>query len=328
MSKTLINPVTELASELKMEPKELLELLLGAIREKREAAKRAVLFFSDEPFSLMTASGTKGWIGKMEFSTDAQAWFEWNGEHPITGGRHSGRYEVYVRGKWNDGVRCGFEIRGCKVACSGNVGNLLDYQVVAGGGEPVMGEGAFCGLFRNCAALISAPELPARTLASRCYEGMFHGCINLSCPPALPATVLADRCYRRMFDGCSALKAAPKLPSETMTEWCYEEMFRNCSHLEAAPELPAAILADGCYSGMFFGCAALTEAPALPANRVEFRGYRRMFCDCTSLKNAPALPAKILGNDAYQLMFGNCPALSDASRAAAAAAAGKCMRVF
>lgn len=37
-----------------------------------------------------------------------------------------------------------------------------------------------CGMFFNCTSLTHAPELPATTLADRCYSNMFEGCINLT----------------------------------------------------------------------------------------------------------------------------------------------------
>ena len=39
---------------------------------------------------------------------------------------------------------------------------------------------AFFNLFKGCASLTSAPQLPATTLAERCYYNMFYGCKSLN----------------------------------------------------------------------------------------------------------------------------------------------------
>ena len=51
----------------------------------------------------------------------------------------------------------------------------------------------FYGLFSDCTNLVSAENLilPATTLADMCYYQMFGGCASLITAPALPATTLA-----------------------------------------------------------------------------------------------------------------------------------------
>jgi hypothetical protein len=60
-------------------------------------------------------------------------------------------------------------------------------------------------MFYGCTSLTTAPELPATTLASYCYQSMFLGCISLTTAPELPATTLRSGCYRNMFDNCTSL---------------------------------------------------------------------------------------------------------------------------
>ena len=57
----------------------------------------------------------------------------------------------------------------------------------------------------------AAPELPATTLASQCYDSMFSGCTSLTAAPALPATNLVWRCYYDMFSGCTNLSSVTML---------------------------------------------------------------------------------------------------------------------
>ena len=64
-------------------------------------------------------------------------------------------------------------------------------------------------------------ELPATTLASRCYECIFYNCTSLTDASALklPATTLAYRCYANMFRECYVLTEGPdELPATTLAE--------------------------------------------------------------------------------------------------------------
>ena len=120
------------------------------------------------------------------------------------------------------------------VACTGDIRTLLDWEKY----KTVNTENArFFGLFKDCKALTSAPELPATKLASNCYSNMFRGCTNLKTAPALPATTLAQFCYQSMFDGCTNLKTAPALPAETLVDYCYQCMFCECTNLTSVTML-------------------------------------------------------------------------------------------
>ena len=121
-------------------------------------------------------------------------------------------------------------------------------------------------LFKGCTALIKAPELPATTLAERCYQSMFSGCTSLTQAPVLPATTLADGCYGGMFQGCTSLTQAPVLPATTLANYCYFYMFSGCTSLVQAPALPATTLASSCYMNMFSGCSNLSEMRTYATN--------------------------------------------------------------
>lgn len=94
-----------------------------------------------------------------------------------------------------------------------------------------MGTSAFRRLFKGCYRLVTAPELPATTLAATCYQEMFSGCTALQTAPELPATTLANSCYISMFSGCTSLQVAPNLPAPTLVTACYSAMFNGCSSL-------------------------------------------------------------------------------------------------
>jgi hypothetical protein len=99
-------------------------------------------------------------------------------------------------------------------------------------------------MFQGCTSLITAPELPATTLAGSCYDSMFYGCTSLTTAPELPATTLVNHCYYRMFDGCTSLTTAPELPATTLTSYCYYLMFNGCSKLNYIKMLATDISAS------------------------------------------------------------------------------------
>jgi hypothetical protein len=122
-----------------------------------------------------------------------------------------------------NGNYCQFVLSG-QIAASGNLMSMLNYSDMAS-------QYAFFRLFKDCSSLISAPELPATTLATSCYGHMFYGCSSLISAPELPATTLATNCYGHMFNGCSSLISAPELPATTLATSCYTFMFKGCSNL-------------------------------------------------------------------------------------------------
>ena len=218
-------------------------------------------FIGNEDFTLKTYNTTKNWDGTLEYSTDTTTWNTWDGTEISSAG-----HNLYLRGTGNTKITGNsldyrFVFTGTsalKIACEGNIENLLDYETVSAGGHP--------------------------TMANYCYSYMFNGCTSLTTAPELPATTLAERCYNSMFQGCTSLTTAPALPATTLAEGCYQDMFRECASLTAAPELPATTLAGACYSYMFKDCTALTTAPALPATTLAVTCYYSMFRDCTSIK--------------------------------------------
>ena len=217
-------------------------------------------FIGNEDFTLKTYNTTKNWDGTLEYSTDKSTWNRWNGTAISSVGN-----KLYLRGTGNtkitgDSANYRFVFTGTnalKIACEGNIENLLDYETVSGDGHPTMANNCYQYMFYNCTSLTTAPELPATTLAGNCYRFMFQGCKALTTAPALPATTLDEGCYDGMFYGCTSLTSAPALPATMLGAACYHEMFYNCTSLRSAPALPATMLADGCYQGMFNGCTKI-----------------------------------------------------------------------
>ena len=122
-------------------------------------------------------------------------------------------------------------------------------------------------LFRDCTSLIQAPELPATTLMSNCYDSMFYNCTSLVNAPSLPATELSGACYANMFKGCTSLVNAPALPATGLSALCYYNMFGGCTSLIQAPELLASALTNYSYAHMFENCTSLNYIKCLATNR-------------------------------------------------------------
>ena len=204
--------------------------------------------------------------------------------------------------------RLNFTMSG-RIAASGSVMSLIDGE---GTSTQINNEYCFYGLFANCTALTTAPELPATWLAPGCYQYMFLGCTNLTTAPELPATQLEKSCYKSMFSECTSLTTAPKLPATLLAVQCYYSMFNGCTSLVEAPDLPATQLEKECYYSMFNGCKSLTKAPELPATQLADYCYSTMFRGCTSLTTAPELPATQLAVSCYSSMFSGCTSLTTA----------------
>jgi hypothetical protein len=216
-------------------------------------------FQSDSSFSLRVNDNKKHWDGTLYYSTDTTTWNVWDGTTPLSS---SDDNKLYLRGTGNTVITGSNQnyrwvLTGSNIECTGNIENLLDWEAVESGNHPSMASYCYAHLFRGCAALVSAPDLPAITLIDRCYQNMFRDCTALVSAPALPATTLTERCYDSMFQGCTSLTSPPALPATTLANYCYGSMFYDCKALTSVPALPATTLASDCYRHMFNGCASL-----------------------------------------------------------------------
>ena len=193
-------------------------------------------FIGNEDFTLKTYNTTKNWDGILEYSTDTSTWNTWDGTEISSAGS-----KLYLRGTGNTkitGVTSSsfkFVFTGTsylKIACKGNIENLLDYETVFIGSHPIMGSACYAYMFYDCASLTTAPELPATELTESCYSQMFYSCKSLTTAPELPATTLATNCYHSMFTGCRELTSIPSLPATTLANYCYGYMFYNCTKIK------------------------------------------------------------------------------------------------
>lgn len=154
-----------------------------------------------------------------------------------------------------------------KVSCTGDIRTLIDYQNYA---NAPTANARFYSLFWGCKVLTTAPELPAKELASNCYGFMFYHCQALTEAPELPATTLAYMCYEEMFDSCISLTKAPTLPAENLTDCCYQNMFYNCINLSSVTIKATDVSAKKCLLNCLTnaGTAATSRTLTLASDEV------------------------------------------------------------
>ena len=279
---------------------------------------------------MMTTTGDYDLSGKFQYSVNEGKWENVVKDTEVLFGGTNGN--LRLRGINKNGTATDdsnystitFTYDNVKVACTGDIRTLLDYKTYK---TVDTSNARFCYLFINCKVLTSAPQLPATTLASKCYSYMFSSCTSLESAPALPAKTLAYSCYQSMFNLCKNLTSAPALlPATTLADHCYYYMFNGCTNLKSAPELSATTLAAYCCSYMFSDCKKLTSAPALSATTLADYCYYYMFNYCTSLESAPKLSATTLASNCYDSMFRNCTNLTSAPKLPATTLADDCYR--
>ena len=215
-------------------------------------------------------------ISRLEYSVNNGKWQNVEKDIPVTFGETNGTLRLRgtnINGTaslWDAFSTITFTDPNVKVACTGDIRTLLDWRNYS----TVNTQNArFCYLFKDCAVLTSAPELPAKELADNCYSGMFSGCTSLTAAPELKATTLARSCYSSMFSRCTSLEKAPELKATTLVEKCYFCMFSGCTSLKKAPELKATTLVESCYESMFNGCTKLTSVTMLASDQISQATY-------------------------------------------------------
>ena len=161
-------------------------------------------------------------ISRLEYSVNNGKWQNVEKDIPVTFGETNGTLRLRgtnINGTaslWDAFSTITFTDPNVKVACTGDIRTLLDWRNYS----TVNTQNArFCYLFKDCAVLTSAPELPAKELADNCYSDMFYGCTSLTSTPELKATKLAENCYFHMFYKCTKLSTVTMLaPSDQISK--------------------------------------------------------------------------------------------------------------
>ena len=195
----------------------------------------AIKFISEgtSTISLAKVSNPTDYSISLEYSYNGVDWDRWDFSSLTVNSGDT----LYIRGNNPSGFNSynkntktykyhKFIIEGDKVSCSGNIMSLIDYKNLP---DVIPCSYCFYGLFENCTALTTAPELPATELTESCYDIMFSSCYSLTTAPKLPAIKLADGCYFGMFSYCYSLTTAPELPATELAAGCYKSMFTKMS---------------------------------------------------------------------------------------------------
>ena len=194
-------------------------------------------------------------VVEIEYSLDGgQTWTVWQPDN--NGNRSlvlSAGQRMYVRN--TSETQTGFSTNSSdyyqfvftdNVEAHGNINSLLCKNAES---VTTLTDSCYRSMFRDCASLVTAPELLATTLADSCYRAMFQGCTSLVTAPELHATTLADSCYSSMFQGCSSLVTAPELLATTLADSCYSYMFRGCTSIHLVKTYMTDISASNCLVG-------------------------------------------------------------------------------
>ena len=199
-----------------------------------------VTFTAEQPQTFKMTTEENYNISDLEYSVNNGKWATVEAGTEVTFGGANGT--LRLRGTNINGTASGsfvystitFTDKTVKVACTGDIRTLLNWKSYS----TVDTQNArFCYLFKDCAVLTSAPELPATTLADCCYHGMFYGCTSLTSAPELKATTVEYSCYCAMFNGCTSLTSAPELKATTLADFCYTSMFQGCTKLSTVTML-------------------------------------------------------------------------------------------
>ena len=180
---------------------------------------------SGQTFSMTFNSFTLGSGEYFEYSVGGDKWVRFTGtvSNVAFGGAKG---NLRLRGKSSNGTatnnttycsKISFSDANVPVKCTGDIRTLINYADYS---TDNTGTAKFCYLFSGCTQITSAPELPAKTLATFCYEHMFEGCTALTSAPELPAKTLANYCYRYMFNGCTNLSSVTMLATDVGANDC------------------------------------------------------------------------------------------------------------
>ena len=123
------------------------------------------------------------------YSTDKEQWTEW--DYAVLS--FSSEAPLYLSGTNPAGISSSevkyssFSASGDAFSVSGSIMALIDKDKEA----QEIPAYAFYALFKDCAGLVAAPELPAAMLAASCYQQMFSGCSKLSYVKCLATDISA-----------------------------------------------------------------------------------------------------------------------------------------
>ena len=173
---------------------------------------------SEQKFKMTFNSFTLGEEEYFEYSVGGGDWekFTTTLSEPVAFGGSKG--DLRLRGKSSKGTASGprgielshisFSETDVPVYCTGDIRTLIDYEAYW---TASTANARFCKLFFRNTVLETAPELPATTLASDCYEGMFFECTALTEVTMLATDVSADDCFKNWLKDAGTSAASRTL---------------------------------------------------------------------------------------------------------------------
>ena len=160
------------------------------------------LTFNSEGSTTLSLSNFGGNAPVLYYSTDGTSWTRWDySELTFTS-----EAPLYLCGDNPEGfssstnVFSTFATSGSDFGISGDIMSLIDNDEAV---TEIPCDWCFTNLFRNCAQLTTAPELPAPVLTEGCYSGMFKDCSHLSHVECLATDISATDCVDDWLSGIS-----------------------------------------------------------------------------------------------------------------------------
>lgn len=223
---------------------------------------------------------------QLQYSEDGRIWYDWDfttlalaaGDSLFFRGENSQGIGQYIY--WLEEMGYSTFTMSGRIRATGNIISLIDTTMTTHTLPPY----AFAQLFKDCRALVEAPEMPVDTVGNHACQLMFN-CTGISRTPDLPSMNIGKESYRNMFSGCSNLTEVCELPATEMAEGCYMRMFESCAQLHDVQRvLPATVLPKNCYWEMYAFCPLIEVAPEIMAETLAPQCLVQMFWACSNLR--------------------------------------------
>lgn len=280
--------------------------------------KRAICFSTLNPNEQQTirCDFVTGLNINLQYSTNGVNFQTYNNGQEITFG---GENKVWFRGKNGRfantiNAYSNFKLLNDNVLtiCEGNIMHLIDYKKTK---KQLTSNRTFIGLFKDCKALYTAPDLLFTNTIDNCCYQMFMNCTSLIKIPKMIINEnnLSNNCFYETFRYCENLQNIDNIDInfQTIGNDSFNYTFANCSNLKTIPFINGKELhlyRNSCI-GMFYQCTNLEENVNLIIEENKDKEnnnpcFAQCFKNCEKIKNA-----NITINDDFSKSnnyFGSC----------------------
>lgn len=208
---------------------------------------------SEQMFNMTFNGFSLGENEYFEYSVGGGEWkrFTTTLSEPVAFGGSKG--DLRLRGKSINGTAydgysnttISFSTTDVPVYCTGDIRTLIDHEAY---GTVSTDNAKFSELFYGNTVLVTAPELPATTLAPECYDYMFSRCTALTEAPVLPAEVLSHACYNGMFAFCTSLSEVTMLATDVSAGRCLDNWLMDAG--TSATSRTLTVASEAVYTSM------------------------------------------------------------------------------